>query len=438
MNRIVVTGIGAVSPVGNSLYESWSKAKAGQSGIMPITQFDVADIPWKVAGAVKDFNAEKYLYPKEIIRLDPFVHYAVAAAIMAAEDAGLIRTDAGSRTQQSPPLHRPLQEGVNERGANNSGLLQLAGVIIGSSRGGIQTMEKAFKKKCLSRSSAHPSSMSAYLMPSTTISMASSYVAQKLGVTGYCLGISNACASGLSAIGEAYRLIKSGYRHPVLCGGTEAPVCRTCLEGYGVAGALSRRADPSASRPFDRTRDGFVLSEGSCILVLETYESAMKRGAGIYGEIIGYGNTTDSYHQTVPSAEGEARAIQSALDEAGLKPHDIHFISAHGTSTCLGDKTETEAIKRSFGKYAYSIPITSLKSVTGHMLAASGALEAAVTLLCLKEGVITPTIHLRERDPECDLDYVTECRRASLKYALSQSFGFGGLNAVLVFRKLNA
>jgi len=410
MNRVVVTGIGAVSPVGNSLYESWSKAKAGQSGITPITQFDVADIPWKVAGALKDFNAGKYLYPKEILRLDPFVHYAVAAAIMAAEDAGLM----------------------------GAAFLQLAGVIIGSSRGGIQSMEKAFKKKCLSRSSAHPSSMSAYLMPSTTISMASSYVAQKLGITGYCLGISNACASGLSAIGEAYRLIKSGYRHPVLCGGTEAPVCRTCIEGYGVSGALSRRGDPSASRPFDRTRDGFVLSEGSCILVLETYESAMKRGAGIYGEIIGYGNTTDSYHQTVPSAEGEARAIRSALDEAGLKPHEIHFISAHGTSTCLGDKTETEAIKRSFGKYAYGIPITSLKSVTGHMLAASGALEAAVTLLCLKEGVITPTVHLRERDPECDLDYVTECRCASLKYALSQSFGFGGLNAVLVFRKLNA
>ena len=341
MNRIVVTGIGAVSPVGNSLYESWSKAKAGQSGIMPITQFDVADIPWKVAGAVKDFNAEKYLYPKERIRLDPFGHYAVAAAIMAGEDAGLIKADAGFRTQQSPPLHRPLHEGVNESGAINSELLQSAGVIIGSSRGGIHTMEKALKKKCLSTFTEQTRCFSPYLMPSTTISMASSYVAQKLGVTGYCLGISNACASGLSAIGEAYRLIKSGYRHPVLCGGTEAPVCRTCLEGYGIAGALSRRADPSASRPFDRTRDGFVLSEGSCILVLETYESAMKRGAGIYGEIIGYGNTTDSYHQTVPSAEGEARAIQSALDEAGLKPHDIHFISAHGTSTCLGDKTET-------------------------------------------------------------------------------------------------
>ena len=409
MNRVVVTGMGAVSPVGNSLYASWSMIKAGQSGIMPITQFDVTDIPWKVAGSLKDFNAGKYLSPKEILRLDPFVHYAVAAAIMAAEDAGLI-------------------------GAQ---LLYSAGVIIGSSRGGIQTMEKALKKKCLSLGIVHPSSVSAYLMPSTTISMASSYVAQKLGVRGYCLGISNACASGLNAIGEAYRLIKSGYRGPVFCGGTEAPVCRICLEGYGVSGALSRRADASASRPFDRTRDGFVLSEGSCILVLETYESAVMRGAYIHGEIIGYGNTTDAYHQTVPSAEGEARAVQSALDAAGLKPNDIHFISAHGTSTSRGDKTETEAIKRSFGKGTYSIPITAVKSVTGHMLAASGALEAAVTLLCLKEGVITPILHLREIDPECDLDYVTECRRAHFEYALSQSFGFGGLNAVLVFRKLN-
>lgn len=409
MNRVVVTGIGAVSPVGNSLYASWCKVKAGQSGIMPITKFDVTDIPWKVAGSLKDFNAGEYLSPKEILRLDPFVHYAVAAAIMAAEDAGITGVE----------------------------LLQSAGVIIGSSRGGIQTMEKALQKKCLSPSTAPPLSVSAYLMPSTTISMASSYVAQKLGVTGYCLGISNACASGLSAIGEAYRLIKSGYRGPVFCGGTEAPVCRICLEGYGVSGALSRRDDSYASRPFDRTRDGFVLSEGSCILVLETYDSAMRRGANIYGEIIGYGNTTDAYHQTAPSPEGEARAIQSALDEAGLKPNDIHFISAHGTSTYLGDKTETEAIKRSFGKDSYRIPITAVKSVTGHMLAASGALEAAVTLLCLKEGVITPTLHLLERDPECDLDYVTECRRTYPEYALSQSFGFGGLNVVLVFRKLN-
>jgi 3-oxoacyl-[acyl-carrier-protein] synthase II len=410
MIRVVVTGIGAISPIGNSLQETWSRAKTGQSGIVPITEFDVTDIPWKVAGTVKDFRADTYLYPKEIIRLDPFVHYTVAAAVMAAEDADL----------------------------RGSAILQSAGVIIGSSRGGIGTIERALQKKYLSCFRPHPSSLSAYLMPSTTISMASSYVAQKLGVSGYCLGISNACASGLNAIGEAYRLIKAGYRYPVLCGGAEAPVCRTCMEGYGISGALSKRPDSAASRPFDRSRDGFVLSEGACTLILETDESAMKRGAGIYGEIIGYGNTTDSYHQTIPSAEGEARAILSALDEAVLKLDAIHFISAHGTSTRRGDKTETEAIKRVFGKEAYSIPVTSLKSVTGHMLAASGALEAALTLLSLKEGVITPTVNLQERDPECDLDYVTECRHVDLEYALSQSFGFGGLNAVLVFRKVNA
>jgi 3-oxoacyl-[acyl-carrier-protein] synthase II len=410
MNRIVVTGIGAVSPLGNSLEETWAKAKKGRSGIAPITEFDVNGIPWKVAGTVKDFRADRYLHQKEIIRLDPFVHYAVASAVMATEDAGL----------------------------TGSEVLQSAGVIIGSSRGGIGTIERALQKKYLSRFTVHPSSLSAYLMPSTTISMASSSVAQKLGVSGYCLGISNACASGLNSIGEAFRLIKCGYPYPVLCGGAEAPVCRTCLEGYGVSGALSKRTDSTASRPFDRSRDGFVLSEGACIVVLETFKSAMKRGAGIYGEIIGYGNTTDSYHQTVPAAEGEARAMRSAIDEAALKPDEIDFISAHGTSTRHGDKTETEAIKRVFGTAAYSIPITSLKSVTGHMLAASGALEAALTLLSLKEGVITPTINLRERDPECDLDYVTECSHVHLKNALSQSFGFGGLNAVLVFRKVDA
>jgi 3-oxoacyl-[acyl-carrier-protein] synthase II len=410
MNRVVITGIGAISPVGNSLYETWTKALKGESGIAHVTGFDVADIPWKVAGTLKNFPVERYLIPKETIRLDPFVHYAVAAAGMAAEDANL----AGSE------------------------LMQHAGVIIGSSRGGICTIEKTIQRKYVSYSLRKPSPVSAYLMPSTTISMASSYVAQKLGIAGYCLGISNACASGLNAIGEAYRLMKSGYRYPIFCGGAEAPVCRICLEGYGISGALSQRTDSTASRPFDKTRDGFVLSEGACVLILETYESAIKRGAIIYGEIIGYGNTTDSYHQTIPSAEGEARAIQLALDEALLKPDDIHFISAHGTSTRLGDKTETEAIKRALGNHAYAIPVTALKSVTGHMLAASGALEAALTLVSIKEGVITPTVNLRERDPECDLDYVTECRHVPIQYALSQSFGFGGLNAVIVFSRVNA
>jgi 3-oxoacyl-[acyl-carrier-protein] synthase II len=425
MNRIVITGIGAVSPLGNSFYESWEAAKAGLSGIRPVTRFDVSDVKWKVAGELKGFDAGKYLSKKEINRLDPFVHYAVAAAVMAAENAGLIE-------QKLPPLLPPLSKGRN-RGGINSKLLNSAGVIIGSSRGGLGTIEKELQKIFSPYISRHISRTSAYLMPSTTISMASSYVAQKLGMKGYCLGISNACASGTSAIGEAYRLIKSGYKGPVLCGGAEAPICRICFEGYGSSGALSNVKDYSASKPFDRTRDGFVLSEGACIFVLEAYESALKRGARIYAEVMGYGNTVDAFHQTIPDPEGEARAIKMAIDEAGLRPEDIDFINAHGTSTILGDKAETEAIKLLFGKKAYHVPVTSNKSLTGHMLAASGPLEAAFTLMSINEGIIPPTINLKERDPECDLDYVIRLRKAEIKFAISNSFGFGGVNAVLVF-----
>ena len=437
MNRVVVTGIGAVCPIGNSLTEAWAAAKQGLSGIAPITRFDISGIKWKVAGELKEFDAGKYLTRKEIIRLDPFVHYAVPAAIMAAEDAGLIEASSTGGNES------PLPPSFNEGGTLNSlrctlhPLLESAGVIVGSSRGGIGTMEKELRKTYSSHLTPYPSRTSAYLMPSTTISMAPSYVARKLGIKGYCLGISSACASGMSAIGEAYRLIKSGYETLVFCGGTEAPICRICVEGYGASGALSRINDASASRPFDRTRDGFVLSEGACILVLEEYGSALKRGARTYGEIVGYGNTTDAFHQTIPSAESEARAIKKALDEAELKPEDVDLVSAHGTSTPLGDKTETGSIKLSFGMSAYHIPIAAVKSVTGHMLAASGALEAAFTLLSMNEGIIPPTINLKERDPECDLDYVDEPRRAEIEFALSQSFGFGGVNAVLIFKRMD-
>ncbi len=342
---------------------------------------------------------------------------------MAAEDAGLISSNSSLITYHS---------------SLNSG-----GVIIGSSRGGISTLERSIvnshksiegKQKNTLRFTPHASRISAYLMTSTTISMASSCVAQKLGIHGYCLGISNACASGANAIGEAYRLVRSGYKGPVLCGGAEAPLCRICVEGYGVSGALSKVKDSSASRPFDRTRNGFVLSEGACILVVENYESAMKRGAKIYGEIIGYGNTTDAFHQTIPVPNGEAKAMKLAIEDAGLNPEDLDYVNAHATSTPLGDKTETEAIKMVFGEKSGGIPVSSLKSMTGHMLAASGALEAALTLMSMKEGVITPTINLKEHDPECDLDHVKQTREAKLDVALSNSFGFGGVNAVLVFR----
>jgi len=439
MNRVVVTGIGAVCPLGNSLKESWEAAKAGLSGIAPVTRFDVSGIKWKVAGEMKEFDAGQYLTRKEVIRIDPFVHYAVAAACMAARDAGLIEEDEGSGMQH---VNATLTSRAKEEVRNSSRFtfhpsLESAGVIIGSSRGGIWAIEKELRKTCSRHAAAHAPRISAYLMPATTISMASSYVALKLNIKGHCLGISNACASGMSAIGEAYRLVKSGCETIVLCGGAEAPLCRLCVEGYGASGALSRREDSTASRPFDRTRDGFVLSEGACILVLEDYKSALKRGIRIYGEVVGYGNTTDAFHQTIPSPEGEARAMKKALDEAGLKPGVIHFISAHGTSTPLGDKTETYAIKLSFGDSAYRVPVTALKSLTGHMLAASGALEAAFTLLSMHEGTIPPTVNLKETDPECDLNYVTEQRKAEIEHAMSQSFGFGGVNAVLIFKRMS-
>lgn len=421
MKRVVVTGAGAVCPNGNSLEEAWKNIRAGITGIAQITRFNISDLRWKVAGELKDFDAGKYLSPKDINRVDAFVQYAVAASTMAAEDAGLII--------KPPALSINHEHKYRSTGVISSNLVMLssAGVVIGSSRGGISSLERAIT------SSRH---VSPYLMPSTTISMAASYVAQHLGIKGYCMGISSACASGTSAIGEAYRLIKAGYEDIILCGGAEAPLCRICINGYGSSKALSRITDSSASRPFDRGRDGFVLSEGACILVIEEYEKALKRGARIYGEIIGYGNTTDAFHQTVPSPEGEARAITSALNEAGLKPEDISLISAHGTSTPWGDRVETEALKRSLGRHAYNIPVTSIKSASGHMLAASGSLEAALTLISMKESVIPPTINLRERDPDCDLDCVTELREADIQYSICDSFGFGGINAVLVLSKL--
>ncbi len=422
-----MTGIGAVTPLGNSFSSMWDAAKSGISGIGRITRFDASLLLWKVAGELKGFDAEGCLSPKEIRRLDPFVHYAVAAALMAAEDAGLISSHSSPITHHSS--------------------LSSSGVIIGSSRGGISTIEKALIKSASSAS--YDSSLvthrihrlSPYLMPATTINMAASYVAQKLGIRGYCLGLSNACASGSNAIGEAFRLIKAGHSPLMIAGGTEAPICRVCLEGYGSSGALSTGRGPSESapdspKPFDKARDGFVLSEGACVLVLEDYESAIGRGANIYGEILGYGNCADAFHMTKPDPEGEARAIALAMREAGIRADDIDYINTHGTGTKLGDQAEAQAIIKVFGKKASKIPATALKSMTGHMLAASGALEIASTLMSMKEGVIPPTINLTEKDLECDINVITEKREANIEIALSNSFGFGGVNAVIALKKV--
>ena len=417
MKKVVITGIGAVTPLSDNFPDSWSLVKKGVSGIDRITKFDVLGSPWKMAGEVKKFKPELYLSKKVILRLDPFVQYAVASAIMAAENAGLVKQRSEVRSQKSEK--EPLDS---------------AGVIIGSSRGGVSTIEKELQKLNGSR-------ISPYLMPSTTISMAASYAAQKLGIKGHCLGISNACASGTNAIGEAYRLIRHGYADIIIAGGAEAPVCRLCVEGYGISGALSKTDNPSASKPFDRKRDGFVIAEGACVLVLEGYESALKRNATIYAEIIGYSNTTDAFHITRPDIEGEVIAMRTALEDAGISPTDVDYINAHGTSTPIGDKTEAEAIKRVFknsvSRIPAKIPVTSIKSMTGHMLAASGAFETACTAMSIKEGIIPPTINLTGKDPECGIDVITEKKEADIKIAITNSFGFGGVNAVIVLKKVN-
>ena len=420
MIRVVITGFGAVTPLGNTFGESWNAVKAGRSGIGPITKFDVSLVPWKVAGEVRNFDAATILDGKEMRRLDPFIHYAVVAAAEAVEDAGLRPV----RTERTRRGDRPSFAGD---------YLGSGGVIIGSSRGGISTLERAVADRQTSLPGARAARPSAYLMPATTIGMASSYVAQKLGIKGYSLGISNACASGTNSVGEAYRLIKAGFRGPVIAGGAEAPLCRLCLEGYGVSGVLSKTGDSSASRPFDRSRNGFVLSEGACVMVLEDLAHARKRGARVYGEIRGYANTVDALHQTRPGTEGEVSGMRSAIADAGITPGDVDYVSAHGTSTAVGDRVEAEAIGKVFGEDLPPVPVTAIKSATGHMLAASGALEAAFAVMSIRERIIPPTINLREMDRDCALRVMTERTDAEIGAAISNSFGFGGVNAVLVF-----
>lgn len=414
MNRVVITGIGAMTPLSSNFHTAWSLIKEGVSGIKNITRFDATNIPWKVAGEIRDFDPYLYLSKKEILRLDPFIQYAVAASLMAAKDSGLIR------------------QKTEDRGTTEVESLGSA-VVIGSSRGGITTLERECQKLYSSAPIAHR--LSPFLMPSTTISMASSYVAQKLGIKGYCLGISNACASGANAIGEAFRLIRNGYCDIAFAGGTEAPICRLCVEGYGASGALSKIDNSSASRPFDKKRDGFVISEGACILVLEEYRTALKRGANIYAEIVGYSNITDAFHITRPDIEGEAKAIELALKDAKISPENIDYINAHGTSTPVGDLIESMVIKKVFKNR--DIPLSAIKSMTGHMLAASGAFEIACTAMTIRERIVPPTINVTERDEECQINLIKEKKRLDVNFALSNSFGFGGVNAVLVLKKVD-
>ncbi len=410
MRRVVVTGIGCICPLGNSVAESWEKLVNGVSGIGPITKFDPSDLSSRIAGEVKGFDGSKFFDKKELKRTDLFLQYAVAATEEALKDSGL-DLDAIDRKQ--------------------------IGVLIGSGIGGLQTIQQ----NCEILATKGPRRISPFFIPMAIINMASAMVAMRFGFKGPQNAVVTACATGTNAIGDAFKIIARGDAPIVIAGGAEAAVCRLGVAGFSVMRALSTRNDEpeKASRPFDRDRDGFVIGEGAGIMVLEDYEHARKRGARIYAEIVGYGMSSDAYHITMPdeTGEGAALAMERALKDAGVSPEEVDYINAHGTSTPLNDRTETLAIKRVFGDAAYRIPISSNKSMIGHLLGAAGAVEAIFTVLSIYHGIIPPTINHENPDPECDLDYVpNHAREKEIKVAISNSFGFGGVNACLAFRKV--
>lgn len=410
MKRVVITGMGIISPIGNDIPSFWNSLTAGVCGIGPITAFDTTAYKVKLAAEVKNFDPLLYMEKQEIRKQDQFSQYAVAAASQAMSDSGL----------QSGENIDPFR----------------LGVYIGTGTGGMQTFlvesEKLLEKG--------PSRTSPFFIPMMISNMASGNVALKFQAKGPSLPIMTACATSTNAIGEAYRTIKHGYADAIIAGGTEATIVTLAVSGFTNCMALTQNPDAaSASIPFDKRRSGFVMGEGAGVIVLEEYEHAAARGAHIYGEVCGYGNTNDAYHMTAPDPDalGSSRAIQMAVEEAGIRDTDEIYINAHGTSTPINDKTETKAIKLALGEaVARKAHISSTKSMTGHMLGAAGGVEAIATVLALKNGVIPPTIGYAERDPECDLDYTpNRAVQAAVTLGLSTSLGFGGHNGCLAFRK---
>lgn len=407
--RVVVTGVGAVTPIGNTPAQYWEGLLSGRNGIAPITLFDASQHKCRIAGEVKNFEPQQYLDAKEIKRMDRFAQFAVAASLQAIADASFV---------------------INELNAEQ------VGVIIGSGVGGIKVLEDQ-QTVYLTKG---PDRCSPFMVPMMISNMAAGLAAIHTGAKGPNSCPVTACAAGSNAVGDAFRLIQRGYAQAMLCGGAEAAVTPLSVAGFASARALSTRNDEPAraSRPFDRDRDGFVMGEGSGILLLEELEHAKSRGARIYAEIIGYGMTCDAYHMTspVPGGQGAARAIQLALKDANLNPERISYINAHGTSTAANDVTETTAIKTALGEAAYKVAISSTKSMTGHLLGGSGGIEAVATVLAIANDSIPPTINLDNPDPECDLDYVPhQSREQKVEVALSNSFGFGGHNVTLAFKK---
>lgn len=409
MRRVVITGLGAVTPIGNDVPSFWEGLKTGKNGIAPVTRFDASEYKAKLAAEVKDFDPLAYMEKPEIRKTDLFTQYAMAAACQAMQDSGLEGKIASERL----------------------------GVYVGSGIGGFETLANEHQKLI----EKGPRRVSPHFIPMMIANIAAGNIAIRFQATGPCLPVTTACATSTNAVGEAFHAIRYGYADAILAGGSEAAITPLGFAGFINCMALSTSENPArASIPFDKERDGFIMGEGAGILVLEEYEHAVARGAKIYAEISGYGCTCDAYHVTAPhpEAEGGARAIRLAVEEAGRQGETKVYINAHGTSTPLNDKSETIAIKKAFGEDAYKLLVSSTKSMTGHMLGAAGAVEAIAAVLALQEGVVPPTIGLQVPDPDCDLDYVPgTARAAALEMALSVSLGFGGHNACVAFTKVD-
>ena len=407
--RVVVTGLGVISPVGNTVTEAWSNLIAGKSGIGPITRFDASNFASRIAGEVKDFDVSAYLSPKEARRMDVFIHYGMAAGIQAIRDSGIEVTDANA---------------------------DRIGINIGSGIGGLPMIEDTHNDFL----GGGPRKISPFFIPGTIINMISGNLSIMFGMKGPNLAVVTACTTGLHAIGMGARMIGYGDADVMVCGGAESTVTNLAIGGFGSAKALSTRNDDpaTASRPWDKGRDGFVLGEGAGVMVLEEYEHARRRGAKIYAEVAGFGMSGDAYHMTAPDTDGPRRSMVNAMKDAGVNVDQVQYLNAHGTSTPLGDKNETDAIKLAFGvEAAKQLVVNSTKSMTGHLLGGAGGLESVVTALAVYHQISPPTINIFEQDPECDLDYCANvAREMKIDVALKNNFGFGGTNGTLVFRRV--
>jgi 3-oxoacyl-[acyl-carrier-protein] synthase II len=409
--RVVVTGLGLISPVGNTVQEGWSSLLAGKSGIASITKFDASNFACKFAGEVKGFNVEDYFPAKEARHMDTFIHYGLAASIQAVKDAGLPTNDA-------------LTEEQAER----------IGCLVGSGIGGLPLIEETHAELA----ARGPRRVSPFFVPASIINMISGHVSIKFGFQGPNLAIVTACTTGLHCIGEAGRLIEYGDADVMIAGGAESTVSPLGIGGFAAARALSTRNDDpaTASRPWDKDRDGFVLGEGAGVVVLEEYEHAKKRGAKIYAELAGFGMGADAFHMTAPNVDGPKRSMKAALRNAGINADQVQYLNAHGTSTPLGDVNETNAIKLAFGDHAKKLVVNSTKSMTGHLLGGAGGIESVFTVLAVHNQISPPTINIFNQDPECDLDYCANtARELKIDVAVKNNFGFGGTNGTLVFKR---